>query len=40
LEPKKAEGSATLTFRPKGATADKVAAGHGNWDSVDITLER
>jgi hypothetical protein len=40
LQPKQAEGSATLTFRPGGATAGKVAAGHGNWSSVDITLSR
>ncbi|HEX8465189.1 MAG TPA: hypothetical protein VF627_11280 [Abditibacterium sp.] len=40
LEPKQAAQSAKVLFRPQGATAGKVVAAHGNWNSVDITLSR
>lgn len=40
LDPKEADGSVTLTFRPGGAKADMATAAHGNWNSLDVTLSR
>lgn len=40
LDPKSDAETATLTFRPGSAKANMATAGHGNWNSLDITLSR